>query len=152
MTRVTWLQLYLPSCLCVINISYSYHLQILLTATIPSVRSVLRLRICGNCTVAHKCQPLYKCSHNTTICCVVETQVTQHNKLLCCHSQHFPQNNLYGESMVIPVNYAYSVAGYILMPSHNNISQAILHHFFVVRTMSHPDPMYCCHRLCQGSF
>jgi len=35
----------------------------------------------------------------------------------------FTQHNLYGESMVTPVNYAYSVA--ILMLSHNNISQAI---------------------------
>jgi len=35
----------------------------------------------------------------------------------------FPQHDSYGESMVTPVNYTYSVA--ILMLSHNNISQAI---------------------------
>ena len=49
-------------------------------------------------SVAHNCQPTYKCSHNTTICCVVENTfcrnttyccvVTCHNTTICCVVTH----------------------------------------------------------------
>ena len=50
---------------------------LLISASCCDLRQMIAICECEmKCTVAHKCQPPYKCSHNTTICCVVFRGVT----------------------------------------------------------------------------